>query len=230
MTDMERTLLQSLTKSGSTGIFTPFHIRSYKETMTEFSSLNIGVLALQGDFERHLYQLRLEGVNGVEVKLPKHLYGLHGLIIPGGESTTMSLLLDRFALREPLKQFSVKKPVWGTCAGMIMLAKTIADNQSGVKPLGLLDIDVLRNGYGRQFFSFVQPLAVSLNGTQAVLHATFIRAPKIVRLGSGLTVLAQLNDVPVLVTHGTLMVSSFHTELDNDTTLLRFFLKNCLAV
>ncbi len=198
--------------------------------MSSFSSLTIGVLALQGDFERHLYQLQLEGVTGVEVKLPRHLDRIDGLIIPGGESTTMSLLLDRFALREPLKRFSSKKPVWGTCAGMIMLAKGITDNQSGVKPLELLDIDVLRNGYGRQFFSFERSLAASLNGTPVILNATFIRAPKIVRLGSGLTVLAQLDDVPVLVTKDKLMVSSFHTELDDDTTLLRFFLKNCLAV
>jgi 5'-phosphate synthase pdxT subunit len=112
---------------------------------------------------------------------------------------------------------------------MIMLAKSIADNQSGVKPLGLLDIDVLRNGYGRQLFSFERSLTAALHGTQTTLNATFIRAPKIVRLGAGLTVLAQLDGVPVLVTHGKLMVSSFHTELDDDTTLLRFFLKNCLA-
>lgn len=197
--------------------------------MNEFKRLQIGVLALQGDFERHIHQLALEQAHPVEVKLPRDLDGLDGLIIPGGESTTMSLLLDRFNLRDPLRQFASQKPVWGTCAGMIMLAKKIEDNQSGVKPLDLMDIDVVRNGYGRQFFSFEQSLAATLNGSQIILKATYIRAPKITRAGQNVTVLARLENTPVLVTQSKLMASSFHTELDDDTTLLRFFLKNCLG-
>lgn len=197
--------------------------------MSEFKLLHIGVLALQGDYERHAHQLRLVGARVKEVKLAEHLTGLDGLIMPGGESTTMNLLLDRFKLREPLKAFAEKKPVWGTCAGMILLAQEIVDNQAGVEPLGLMDISVVRNGYGRQFFSFEEPLPATLNGSSTTLKATFIRAPKITRIGSGITVLANYKDVPVLVTQSQLMASSFHTELDEDTTLLRFFLKNCLV-
>ena len=186
--------------------------------------LQIGVLALQGDFERHVYQLTRAGAQAVEVRKSEQLDNIHGLIIPGGESTTMSYLIDRFAMREPLLEFAQRRPIWGTCAGMVMLATHIEDNQAGVKPFGLLDIDVVRNGYGRQVFSFSDQLEASLNGDCTRLDATFIRAPRITRLGEKVQTLASYQDTPVLVAQGRVLASSFHTELDDDLSLLRFFL------
>jgi 5'-phosphate synthase pdxT subunit len=186
--------------------------------------LQIGVLALQGDFERHEHQLTLAGVKAVQVRLPSELDPLDGLIIPGGESTTMSYLIDRFELRPPLLEFSQERPIWGTCAGMVMLATRIEDNQAAVKPFGLLDIDVVRNGYGRQVFSFIDRIDASLNGSCTLLDATFIRAPRITRFGEKVKTFAMYRDTPVLVAQGRILASSFHTELDNDIRLLEFFL------
>ena len=126
--------------------------------MNRYKDLHIGLLALQGDFANHKAQLDLLGVKNSLVKLPADLEAIDGLIIPGGESTTMDKLMDRFELREPLKQFGKSKPVWGTCAGMILLAKAIEQNQAKVTPLGLMDIDVERTAYGRQVFSFDETL------------------------------------------------------------------------
>ena len=197
--------------------------------MKDFSALTIGVLALQGDFSRHEHQIKLLGAKGLEVRLPEQLQEIDGLILPGGESTTMNVLFDRFNLREPLTSFAGSKPVYGTCAGMIMLAKRIEDNQSGVETLGLLDIDVLRNGYGRQIYSFEDELPVNLNNGVKTIKATFIRAPKITRVGAGVDVLAVYKDSPVLVRQGNILAGSFHTELDDDTTLLRYFFSHFLA-
>lgn len=184
----------------------------------------IGVLALQGDFERHEHQLTQTGAQPVQVRLPSGLDQLDGLIIPGGESTTMSYLIDRFELREPLLEFGQKRPIWGTCAGMVMLATRIEDNQAGVKPFGLLDIDVVRNGYGRQVYSFSERIEASLNGACTQLEATFIRAPRITRFGEKVKTLARYQGVPVLVAQGRILASSFHTELENEYRLLQFFL------
>ena len=193
--------------------------------MHRFSELNIGVLALQGDFERHLHQLGLVGAKAREVKLPADFEGLDGLIIPGGESTTMHKMIECFDLRPSLMEFGRLRPVWGTCAGMIMLSKRIEDNQAGVVPLGLIDIDVVRTGYGRQVYSFDEPLEASLKGHRVTLQATFIRAPRITRVGAEVGTLAEYAGEPVLVCEGGTLASSFHTELDDDTTLLSFFLK-----
>jgi 5'-phosphate synthase pdxT subunit len=194
-----------------------------------YKDYNIGVLALQGDFERHLYQLDLLGARNGLVKLPRDLAELDGLIMPGGESTTMNILFDRFNLREPLTEFGRSKPIYGTCAGMIMLAKHIDDNLSKVETLGLIDIDVVRNAYGRQVFSFEDDVPVSLdNGTHTV-RATFIRAPKVVRTGPGVEILATYRDSPVLVREKHILAGSFHTELDDDTTILRYFFSHFLA-
>lgn len=192
--------------------------------MAKFSNLKIGVLALQGDFERHQHQLVSLGVDVTLVRLSVDLENIDGLIVPGGESTTMDKLIDRFNLRQPLIDFGKRKPVWGTCAGMIMLGKAIVDNQAKVEPLGLMDIDVVRTGYGRQVFSFEENITAHLNGHDTVLKATFIRAPVIKRLGKEVKALAYYDDIPVLVMERNLMASSFHTELDDDTTLLQFFL------
>lgn len=186
--------------------------------------IQIGVLALQGDFERHEHQLTLLGVKPVQVRLPEQLGSLDGLIIPGGESTTMSYLIDRFELRAPLLDFAQDRPVWGTCAGMVLLATRIEDNQAGVKPFGLLDIDVVRNGYGRQVFSFTHQLEASLNGSSKQIEATFIRAPRITRFGKKVKTLATYEDTPVLVAQKRVLASSFHTELNDDIVLHEFFL------
>lgn len=186
--------------------------------------LQIGVLSLQGDFERHEHQLTLAGAQVVQVRLPEQLKSIDGLIIPGGESTTMSYLIDRFELRQPLLGFSHERPIWGTCAGMVMLATRIEDNQAGVKPFGLLDIDVVRNGYGRQVFSFTDQIEASLNGSCTQLEATFIRAPRITRFGEKVKTLAMYQGAPVLVAQGRILASSFHTELEDDFRLLQFFL------
>ncbi len=194
--------------------------------MNHSNPKTIGILALQGDYEAHEKQLNMLGVNVIEVRLPKDLEGLDALILPGGESTTMDKLIDRFGLRQPLTDFCKSKPVWGTCAGMIMLSKKIEDNQSNVTPLGILDIDVLRNGYGRQIFSFEDRIDVSLGNGTSKLTGTFIRAPKITRLGKDVRVLGKFQNEPVLIAQKNILASSFHSELSEEITLLKYFLAN----
>jgi len=191
--------------------------------MSKYSRLRVGVLALQGDFQRHSYQLDLLGVKATEVRLPTDLQRLDALIIPGGESTTMDTLIDRFGLWEPLLAFGRSQPIWGTCAGMVMLAKNVEDNQAGIKTLCLLDIDVIRVGYGRQVFSFEESITADLGDGPVALTATFIRAPKVTRTGPAVQSLAAYRDSPVLVSQGNILASSFHTELDDNTTLLEYF-------
>ncbi len=189
-----------------------------------FEDKIIGVLALQGDYERHQHQLELLGAKSRLVRLAADLEGLDGLIIPGGETTTMDILLDRFNFRSALTEFAKTRPVWGTCAGMIMLSSKVDDNQSGVKPLGLMDIDVVRNGYGRQVFSFEDTIEASFGNGKINLTGTFIRAPKITRVGPEVEVMSTFKDSPVLVRQGHYLASAFHTELAEDTTLLEYFL------
>ena len=193
--------------------------------MAALNRLHIGVLALQGDFERHVHQLRLVGAEPIEVRLPRELDRIDALIFPGGESTTMDYIIDRFHLRQPLTDFIAVKPVWGTCAGMILLSTRITDNQSKVTPFGAIDVDVIRNGYGRQVFSFEEPITACLGDDTVTLAATFIRAPRVTRLGASVEVLARYHNDPVLLRQGHVLVSSFHTELDDDTRLLKYFLE-----
>jgi pyridoxal 5'-phosphate synthase pdxT subunit len=192
--------------------------------MTDYSRLHIGILAIQGDFERHEHQVRLLGATPHLVKLPADLDGIDGIIFPGGESTTMSIMMDRHGLRGPLLRFCKAHPTYGTCAGMIMLSKRIVDNQSGVIPLALVDIEVLRNGYGRQVFSFEETVEVRLKDGIRAVKATFIRAPKVASMGKGVETLAEFGGSPVLIRQGNRLASSFHTELEEDTTVLRYFL------
>lgn len=191
---------------------------------SRYTDLHVGVLAVQGDFERHQHQLFSLGADVTLVRLPVELEKIDGLIIPGGESTTMDALLDRFGLRQPLLDFGRGRPIWGTCAGMIMLSKSIVDNKARVKPLGLMDIDVVRTGYGRQVFSFQAAVTAHLDNRTADLRATFIRAPKIVRMGENVRSIGVYQEDPVLVAERNFLASSFHTELDEDTTLLEYFL------
>jgi len=190
--------------------------------MNGYNDLTVGVLALQGDFERHLYHLKLLGAGSREVRRPGDLELLDALIIPGGESTTMSQLIDRFGMRENILDFCKSKAVLGTCAGMIMLSTEVI-NESRVQPLGIIDISVFRNSYGRQVHSFFTDIKAGLNGNAVTLKASFIRAPKVARVGKGVEVLAEYERDPVLLFKDNCLVSSFHTELEEDFTLTRYF-------
>lgn len=174
--------------------------------------MKIGVLALQGDFAEHVRMLEVIGVEAVEVRLPAHLEGLSGLCLPGGESTTMRKLIDRWGLREPLLDFAATgAPLFGTCAGMIILAREIADGDEPVLPL--LDVTVRRNAFGRQLDSFEGDLTVPIVGDQPV-HAVFIRAPIIERVGPGVDVLARLDDGRIVaVRERNVVATAFHPEL-----------------
>ena len=185
-------------------------------------ALNIGVLAVQGDFAEHKAILRKIGVEAREVRLPEQLEGLDGLIIPGGESTTLSRLMSIYNLREPVARMAQEGcPVWGTCAGMIMLASEITEQDP--VPLGLMDISVRRNAFGRQVDSFEQPLHISPL-SQEPYNCIFIRAPVVIRVGPPVEVLASLEDGrPVAVQQGNLLATSFHPELTSDTRIHQYF-------
>jgi 5'-phosphate synthase pdxT subunit len=174
--------------------------------------MKIGVLAVQGDFAEHAAMLRQIGVEPVEVRLPEHLEGLSGLCLPGGESTTMRHLIDRWGLRQPLMEFAATgAPMFGTCAGMIVLSKEIADGDEPVLPL--LDVTVRRNAFGRQLDSFEGELSVPLVGDTPV-KAVFIRAPVIERVGPGVDVLARLDDGRIVaVRERNVVATAFHPEL-----------------
>ncbi len=182
--------------------------------------MKIGVLALQGDFAEHLRMLDAIGVQGVEVRLPGHLDGISGLCLPGGESTTMRRLIDRWALRQPLLDFAATgAPLFGTCAGMIVLSKEIADGDEPVLPL--LDVTVRRNAFGRQLDSFEGELSVPIVGDQPV-HGVFIRAPVIERVGPGVDVLARLDDGRIVaVRERNIIATAFHPELAGETRFHR---------
>ena len=185
--------------------------------------MKIGVLAIQGDFIEHIAILTKLGVNSQQVRLPEQLEDLDGLIIPGGESTTLSRLMSMYHLREPVAQMAQQhKPVWGTCAGMIMMAHEITEEDP--IPLQLMDIGVQRNAFGRQIDSFEQDLEIARFNTPP-FHAIFIRAPVIIRVGDEVQVLADLPDGrPVAVQQGNLLATSFHPELTNDTRFHKYFL------
>jgi len=184
--------------------------------------VTIGVLGLQGAYARHRAVLEELGAADRLVRYPEDLRGLDGLIIPGGETTTMSKLLDKSGLRAVLPDFARERPVFGTCAGMVLMAREAGDAR--VEPLDLLDIAVARNAYGRQVDSFTCPLDISLNGTLADLRGVFIRAPRILRVGSGVEVLAEVDGEPVFVRQGRHMACAFHPELSGTTTIHQYFL------
>ena len=186
--------------------------------------MEVGVLAIQGDFAEHIAILYKLGVKAREVRLPEHLESVDGLIIPGGESTTLSRLMTIYKLREPVERMAADgRAVWGTCAGMIMLSREITEQDP--IPLGIMDIGVQRNAFGRQVDSFEQTLEVSALGPDP-FHAIFIRAPVIIRVGKGVEVLSALDaDRPVAVQQGNLMATSFHPELTNDYRFHSYFLE-----
>ena len=178
--------------------------------------IEVGVLELQGNYALHHKIFSDLGIRSKGVKLPKHLDGVDGLVIPGGESTTMSLLLDTFRLRAPIKDFAKNKPIMGTCAGLIMMAKKI-ENESKVVPLDILDITVNRNAYGRQIMSNKVPINLELNNESIHLDATLIRAPKITELSDNVMILTMIKNSPAVVLQGMHLGMSFHPELNGVT-------------
>ncbi len=193
--------------------------------------MRIGVLALQGDFSEHTQMLKRIGVDAVEIRKAEQLAGLDGLIMPGGESTTFAKLAVEFNLLEPLRAFCKSgKPVWGTCAGMIFLAKDIGRAQP---TLELMDVKVKRNAFGRQVDSFELDLEIPAlsaiengSGEPKPFRAIFIRAPLIESVGKGVDVLARLPDGTIVAAQqSNLLVTSFHPELTTDTRLHRYFLE-----
>lgn len=182
----------------------------------------VGVLALQGDFREHRLTFERLGADVSEVRLPRQLGGLAGLVIPGGESTTMAKLMAAYGFDEALPEFLASGgALWGTCAGAIALSTDIVANPDQPR-LGLLDISVDRNAYGRQVASFEADLTVK--GVPGTVHVLFIRAPRIVRVGEGVEVLARWEGEPVLVKAGRVMACVFHTELGDDSRVHRLFL------
>jgi 5'-phosphate synthase pdxT subunit len=187
----------------------------------------VGVLSLQGDFAAHGEALRRAGAEPVYVRRADQLAGLDGLVIPGGESTTMLKLLRYDGLMEPLAQFARRKPVFGTCAGAILMASQVSGPEQ--ESLGLIDISVERNGYGRQVDSRVTSIEPDADFERrtapGALEAVFIRAPIIRHVGSTARVLARYSDDPVLVEQGPHLAATFHPELTGDTRVHRLFLE-----
>jgi 5'-phosphate synthase pdxT subunit len=172
----------------------------------------VGVLAVQGNFREHAAMLRRLGADAVEVRKPEQLDGLDGLVVPGGESTTFMRLMRLYGLDEAIRAFG--RPILGTCAGMIVLDR---------EHLGLVDLEVDRNAYGRQVASFEADL--KLAGEEAPLRGVFIRAPRVRRVGDDVDVLAERDGEPVLVRDGRILVASFHPELTEDTRVHELFLE-----
>ncbi|WP_426572704.1 pyridoxal 5'-phosphate synthase glutaminase subunit PdxT [Aquihabitans sp. McL0605] len=185
--------------------------------------MKVGLLALQGAIGPHADALRELGAVPVEVRTPAQLADVDALIIPGGESTTISKLLDTSGLAQPLRdRLAAGLPTFGTCAGMIVLARTVLDGRADQNSYDAIDITVRRNAFGRQVDSFEADLAV--DGLDAPLHAVFIRAPFVEQVGDGVDVLAAVDGHPVLCRQGAVLVSAFHPELTADRRLHELFL------
>lgn len=184
--------------------------------------VTVGVLALQGDFAEHETMLARLGVAAREVRLPADLEGLDALIIPGGESTTITRLMESYGLVEPIRRFARNRPVWGTCAGMIVMARHATDLDR--ETLDLMDIEVERNAFGRQVDSFETDIQIEGMGG-GPLHTVFIRAPLIRAVGDGVQVLGRLEDGKIVAARqGHLLATAFHPELTEDPRLHEYFL------
>jgi pyridoxal 5'-phosphate synthase pdxT subunit len=188
----------------------------------------VGILGLQGDFEAHRKMLARSGAGTQTVKKPGQLDSLDGLIIPGGESTTLIKLMDSWGLWEPLRAFAGQgKPIFGTCAGMILLARKVVNPPQ--RSLGLIDIEVERNSYGRQVNSFEGFGTFHPDGLERPLEMVFIRAPRILARGQGVQSLATCRGDCVIARQGGILVASFHPELTDDPTVHRYFLEMAAA-
>lgn len=194
--------------------------------------MSIGVLALQGAFRRHVEAFDALGRSAVEVRRPHELDDVDALVIPGGESGTMSMLLERGELFEPIaERLADGMPAMGTCAGMILLGTEVLDGRPDQRCFGVIDITTRRNGYGRQIDSF--DTALDVTGLDDTFDASFIRAPIVERVGDDVTILARVDDRPVLCTSGPVMVAAFHPELPtpdgtSDLRIHRRFLEEVL--
>lgn len=186
--------------------------------------MKIGVLALQGAFSEHIHMLRQIGVEAAEVRLPEDLEDLDGLIIPGGESTAIGKLAVMYKLMDPLRQFAVDRPVWGTCAGMILMAKAIGMDQP---LLSVMDIVVERNAFGRQKDSFQEDLYVKVlkNGDSIPFPGIFIRSPRLVQTkGRAVKIASRADGTAVAAVENKLLATAFHPELTSDTRFHQYFL------
>ena len=182
----------------------------------------LGVLALQGDFDLHIEQLKKLNVESIKVKNRNELANTDALIIPGGESTTISLLIDKFNLRESLEKYCRERYVFGTCAGLIMISDF---KDKKVKPLNIISVEIRRNAYGCQLDSFTKKIKLEFDDS-SLFSASFIRAPKINKLNdSNIKVLAYDDNTPVLIRSGKLLGSSFHPEIGVDERVHKYFLK-----
>ena len=181
----------------------------------------IGVLAIQGNYASHAQALTEAGASPIEVRKPEQLAGLDGLVLPGGESTTMLKFLERRGFFEALEEFAKSKPVFGTCAGAILLAREVRNPSQ--RSLGILDAVVERNAYGRQIDSTILTAETALPG--GPLEMVFIRAPRIVATGAGVQILATRDGAPTLVRQGTTMVATFHPELSTDRRVHQLFVR-----
>ena len=194
------------------------------------SDARVGLLAFQGDYEAHGKALARTGIASitiVEVRRLSDLESVDALIIPGGESTVMGMLLERFGMFEALKtRIKEGLPVFATCAGLILLAKNIEGSEQ--TRLGVLDVTVLRNAYGRQIDSFHSPVRTSISHI-GIIDGVFIRAPKITALGEGVDVIATHRDEPVMVRQGSIVAATFHPELLPDAPLHRWFIQSFLS-
>ncbi|MGE3325628.1 MAG: pyridoxal 5'-phosphate synthase glutaminase subunit PdxT [Acidimicrobiia bacterium] len=191
------------------------------------SPLRVGVLALQGAFAAHEQAVAELGHQSRQVRLPRDLDGIDALIMPGGESTTMSMLLESSGLLDEIHRLiGGGLPVLGTCAGMILLASEVLDGRSDQRSLGAIDISVRRNGYGRQIDSFETDLVI--DGFDPAFHAVFIRAPVVERIGAGVAILAAVDGRPVLCASTTVMVASFHPELSGDSRIHQLFFERMI--
>ena len=186
--------------------------------------MKIGVLALQGAFAEHIAILKRLNVDAIPVRLPHQLEGLDGLIIPGGESTTITKLMTHYKLRDKIIELAKNNfPIFGTCAGMIVLARELS-RSGGVRPTGVMAIKVNRNAFGRQVDSFETEISIPVLGEKSLI-GVFIRAPLIESVGEGCEVLARLNDGTIIAARqGKLLVCAFHPELTDDTRFHHYFL------
>lgn len=192
------------------------------------SDITVGVLALQGAFQKHIIMLNSIGVKAIEVRTIEQLFSCKGLIIPGGESPTMMKLMSFIGFQEPFRVFAQKNPVFGTCAGLILMAKEIIAKEiiiNEMMPFKLIDISVERNAFGRQIESFQAEVNVELENKISPLEAFFIRAPRIRALGTEVQVLGSYENEPILVQQGHHLASTFHPELTKSDLIHRYFLK-----
>jgi 5'-phosphate synthase pdxT subunit len=187
--------------------------------------LKIGVLSLQGDYQNHINRLRELSIDSKKVRYPNDLDSLDGLIIPGGESTTMSKLIDREGLYEVINNFINTKPVYGTCAGLILLSSIIKNNnqlKKNIKSFKVLDIEIERNGWGRQINSFIKE--IKIKPFKKKYKAIFIRAPKIKSLNKDIEILSKFSDTPVMIKKGHILGTTFHPELTDDKRIHEYFI------